>query len=178
MASSSFATTMHHELDPVSDAQHRELRFEYYANGRLATIRGPGKIGVRYIYSDSGNLEQAIGTDGIARRYSYEDERHPHHLTGLAIGYVSSRRPTASATSSSRVATWAYDEQGRAVFSSHPDDAGKVTLDVRRWLHGCGRRIRSSDALHDRLARWCCLRERSARAWLRPLQPSRCALCV
>lgn len=115
------------QLTSVVDPRGRELRFEYYANGRLAAVRGPGGAGAAYGYDAAGNLVQVIGADGRARRYTYEDERHPHHLSSIAVGSV---RPLAygQRRSFERVASWAYDERGRAVFSSHPNDAGKVTL--------------------------------------------------
>jgi RHS repeat-associated protein len=115
------------DLISVIDPQERQLRFEYHSNGRLASVRGPGKIGIHYAYDADGNLAQAAGNDGNARRYIYEDERHPNHLSGILVG---SMRPLAYGERKpfERIATWAYDERGRAVFSSHPDDAGKVTL--------------------------------------------------
>ncbi len=115
-------------LHSVVDSSGRELRFEYYANGRLAKVRGPGGAGVAYSYDAAGNLVQAATGDGRARRYGYEDERHPHHLSSISVGSV---RPRAFGERGTfeRVATWRYDERGRAVYSSHPDDAGRVTLE-------------------------------------------------
>lgn len=115
------------ELTTVVDPQKRALRIDYYANGRIASIRGPAGSGVRYLYDDVGNLSQSVATDGASRRYLYEDARHPHHLTGVEVGTV---RPLAYGPPASfeRLASWRYDEAGRAVSSSHPQDAGRVTL--------------------------------------------------
>lgn len=112
----------------VVDQQKRALRIEYYANGRIASIRGPAGIGVRYRYDDAGNLSQSVFADGTSRRYLYEDARHPHHLTGIEVGIA---KPLAYGPRPDfeRLATWRYDETGRAVSSSHPQDVGKVTLD-------------------------------------------------
>lgn len=117
----------HGVLSTVIDPQQRTLRFAYYPNGRLATVRGPGEMGIRYTYDSRGNLVQAVSIDGNARRYSYEDQRHPHHLSGISVGSVRPQ-PLGQRVDFERIARWAYDEQGRAVYSSHPGDAGKVTL--------------------------------------------------
>lgn len=115
------------ELQRVEDSQGRKLYFEYYPNGRLASVRGPGTV-VRYAYDAVGNLELAAASDGSARRYAYTDARHPHHLTGISVGNVRLRAYGKRSTYE-RIASWAYDEQGRAIYSSHPVDAGKVSLE-------------------------------------------------
>lgn len=115
------------QLLSVVDPQQRSLRFEYYRNGRLAAVHALANVTLRYTYDAFGNLSQGVAADGGLRRYEYKDTRHPHHLTGISAGSV---RPTdyGKPESLEPVAMWAYDAQGRAILSSHPGDAGKVTL--------------------------------------------------
>ncbi|HEY4365686.1 MAG TPA: DUF6531 domain-containing protein [Steroidobacteraceae bacterium] len=115
------------QLIGVIDSQRRKLSFEYFPNGRLAAVRGVARATWRYSYDAVGNLAKSIQPDGSVRRYSYEDDRHPHHLTGIDIG--SSRLADYGERAALvHVAIWAYDEKGRAVLSSHPDNAGKIVL--------------------------------------------------
>lgn len=116
------------QLIQVTDPQKRVLRIDYHLNGRVSRVRSVDGSAWRYVYDEEGDLAQVIAADGAARRYDYEDARHPHHLTGISRGtlqlddYGNRRR-------FERIATWAYDARGRAVLSSHPDDAQKVTLE-------------------------------------------------
>ena len=100
----------------ITDNQNRQLAFSYYPNGRLQTVLDPAGAKSRYTYDQNGNLATATTPDNTARVYHYEDRRDVHNLTGItdARGI--------------RYATWAYDEQDRAVLSTHADDVGKVTL--------------------------------------------------
>lgn len=124
------ALTLHYnaasQLMHVSDLRGRALYFDYYPNARLKRVRGLN-TSVRYRYDGAGNLEYAISSDGRARRYHYEDARHPYHLTGVSLGSAQPA-PYGDRRDLMRVARWAYDEQGRGVLSTHADDAGKVTL--------------------------------------------------
>jgi RHS repeat-associated protein len=119
------------QLLTVMDPQQRKLQFEYYANGRLAKVRGPGRFGVAFKYDARGNLVEVVRSDRNARRYTYEDERHPHHLSTISVGKAGPQ-PYGKRVAFEPVAQWKYDDKGRAVFSSHPDDAGKVTLRFER----------------------------------------------
>ncbi|MFL6575815.1 MAG: DUF6531 domain-containing protein, partial [Povalibacter sp.] len=118
-------------LERVIDPQRRELRFNYFANGRLSQVRAPGKMTWRYLYDAQGNLSYSIAVDGRARRYEYTDTRHPHHLTAISAGMFR-LADYGQSPSFAPIAHWAYDEQGRGILSSHPDDAGKVTLEYRK----------------------------------------------
>lgn len=115
------------QLTRVIDAQRRVLRIDYYLNGRVSRVQGVAEAAWRYGYDDAGNLSQVISADGSVRRYEYEDAHRPHHLTGISSGTL---RPGdyGDRNGFERIATWAYDAQGRAILSSHPDDAGKVML--------------------------------------------------
>lgn len=110
----------------VTDPQRRELTFDYFPNGRVAGIRGPGNHW-RYGYDDAGNLAQVISAGGHARRYEYADTRHPNHLTAIRAG-VMKLADYGRVPQLALIASWAYDEQGRGIYSSHPAAAGKVTL--------------------------------------------------
>ncbi len=124
--------TLHYDdqqrLQRVVDPQRRELSFEYYANGRIARIRAPGGASWRYGYDAAGNLSQVVSASGRARHYEYNDSRHPHHLTDLRAGSV--RLPAyGGKIRLIPVAHWEYDAAGRGILSSHPDAAGKVSLE-------------------------------------------------
>lgn len=114
-------------LVSVIDPQQRALQFKYYANGRVSHVQSVAGAAWRYYYDEHGNLAQVVSSDGRARRYAYADTRLPHHLTAISVGPIG---PVSYGASNSfeAVARWEYDSEGRAVLSSHPDDAGKVTL--------------------------------------------------
>ncbi|HEY5809432.1 MAG TPA: DUF6765 family protein, partial [Povalibacter sp.] len=114
-------------LDRVTDSQQRELRFEHFPNGRISRVIAPAGMEWRYFYDDAGNLAYVVAADGRARRYDYADVRHPHHLTAVSAGMVK-LMSYGDAVAFSQLARWEYDEQGRGILSSHPNDAGKVQL--------------------------------------------------
>jgi hypothetical protein len=114
-------------LERVVDAQGRRLLFSYFANGRVSQIKAEAGASWRYLYDEKGNLAHVIAVDGRARRYDYTDTRHPHHLTAISAGMFKladyGRQPTFAP-----IARWEYDQQGRGILSSHPQDSGKVRL--------------------------------------------------
>lgn len=116
------------QLIRIIDPQRRVLRLEYYANGRVSRVQSVAGAAWRYVYDEVGNLARVTSADGSTRRYEYQDARHPHHLTEIS-GAKLQLDDYGNRTSFERIATWAYDAQGRAVLSSHPDNAGKVTLE-------------------------------------------------
>lgn len=116
-----------HKLERVVDAHGRQLRFSYYANGRLSQASAPAGASWRYLYDENGNLSHAIARDGRARRYDYSDSRHPHHLTAISAGLFK-LADYGQQRGFEQIARWEYDEQGRGVLSSHPQDSGKVRL--------------------------------------------------
>lgn len=117
-----------HQLTRIIDPQQRTLQLDYYGNGRLSRVRSVAGAAWHYVYDEAGNLAQAISADGSVRRYEYEDAHHLHHLTGVSGGTLQ-LDDYGNRSGFERIATWAYDARGRAVLSSHPDDAGKVTLE-------------------------------------------------
>ncbi len=116
-----------HKLERVVDAHGRQLRFSYYANGRVSEVSAPAGASWRYLYDESGNLSHVIARDGRARRYDYSDSRHPHHLTAISAGLFK-LADYGQQRGFEQIARWEYDEQGRGVLSSHPQDSGKVRL--------------------------------------------------
>ncbi|MET0005560.1 MAG: DUF6531 domain-containing protein [Candidatus Thiodiazotropha sp.] len=101
----------------VRDPQGRELSLDHYPNGRLKAMYDPSGKETRYRYDDVGNLQQVTRHEGTTRIYHYEDPHDRHNLTG-----ITDERGI-------RYASWEYDEQDRAVLSSHADQVGQVSLD-------------------------------------------------
>ena len=100
----------------VTDPQDRSLAFSYYNNGRIKLVTDPAGRSIRYSYDKSGNLHTVTYPDKSTRRYHYEDTNFRHKLTGITNA------------SGVRYATYAYDNKGRGILSTHADDVGKVTL--------------------------------------------------
>jgi YD repeat-containing protein len=85
----------------------------HYTDGRITSITTPeGDLG--YGYDAEGRLDRVTYVDGSERHYHYEDANFPYHLTGITD------------ENNARFATWAYDEQGRAILSEHADGAERV----------------------------------------------------
>ncbi|MDE2088970.1 MAG: DUF2235 domain-containing protein, partial [Gammaproteobacteria bacterium] len=111
----------------VTDPQGRRLSLQYAARD------SPGFRGVRRITSPVGRFTYRYGhplpkgatadprvsvadliavetPEGTRRHYHYEDPRHPTRMTGLSVSGPGHAPPR-------RLATWAYDAQGRAILS-------------------------------------------------------------
>ncbi|MEJ2609965.1 MAG: DUF6531 domain-containing protein [Candidatus Thiodiazotropha sp.] len=101
-------------LDTVTGPFDDTLAYHYEDN-RLAGITTPeGDLG--YGYDAEGRLTRVTYVDGSERHYHYEDSRFPYHLTGITD------------ENNERFATWAYDEEGRAISSEHADGAERVAF--------------------------------------------------
>nr|NIR59744.1 RHS repeat protein [Gammaproteobacteria bacterium] len=122
---SGYAQTLGYDADgrlvSVTDSFGRELAFTYDRRGRVNAVTLPGGGVYRYHYA-ARNLVEVEQPGGVSRRYHYEDDRHPHALTGITD------------ENGHRLATYAYDEQGRAVLSEHAGGAGRIAVDY----HGDG----------------------------------------
>ncbi|MEL0585312.1 MAG: DUF6531 domain-containing protein [Candidatus Thiodiazotropha sp. (ex. Lucinoma kazani)] len=105
------------ELFLVRDPQGRELSLDHYPNGRIKALYDPTGQETRYRYDAVGNLQQVTRADDSTRIYHYEDPHDKHNLTG-----ITDERGI-------RYATWAYDNQDRAILSTHADQVGQVKLD-------------------------------------------------
>ena len=104
------------KLIQVSDPQSRTIAFDYYKNNRLKSIVSPeGKI-IRYRYDSNSNLVSVEYPDKSTRNYHYEDQRHINALTGITDAR------------NVRLASYNYDDSGKAVLSTHANSKGKVSL--------------------------------------------------
>lgn len=103
-------------LAQVQDPQKRALLFFYDPYDRLVRITDPGGLHTDYVYDAHNNLTEVHYADQARRTYHYEDPRDVHNLTGITDGR------------GIRFSTYAYDDQDRAVLSTHADHVGKVTL--------------------------------------------------
>ncbi len=109
------------QLQRVVDPQGRELTLGYYASGRIKVLIAPDGAKTTYRYDRHQNLitvtrDTQEKTAQSTRSYHYEDAHDAHNLTGLTD------------ERGIRYASWAYDEQDRAISSEHANEAGKVTL--------------------------------------------------
>lgn len=91
-------------------------QFSYDASGRVVFIEG-GLKKLFYEYGVSGNLIRVSDANGIARRYLYESLELRHLLTGITD------------EEGVRFATWTYDDNGRAISSSHASGLEAVSVD-------------------------------------------------
>jgi RHS repeat-associated protein len=136
-------------LVKVTDPQGRSLRIAY--PDRKTAGRGDRFRGIQSIDSPLGRFSYEHGSispagraagaqrqllanlvrvrypaTGQGREYYYEDARRPTLLTG--IGIVNGADAAGRAQKVQRHATYAYDDAGRGVLSTHANGVGKVTL--------------------------------------------------
>lgn len=95
------------------------LKLGYDGQRRLSSLTDPlGRV-TRYAYDANNNLSSVTWPDNSVYRYVYEDSRFKHALTG-EIDEVGAR-----------IATWTYDDKGRAVSVNHPDSTRDVQFVYR-----------------------------------------------
>ncbi|MEZ0192330.1 RHS repeat protein, partial [Ralstonia solanacearum] len=94
------------QLSAVTAPSGRSLTLAYDASGRVASVAAPDEAVTRYGYNTAGMLSTVTRPDGTTRQYVYEDSRFPTALTGVID------------ENGSRYATYAYDDQGRAISST------------------------------------------------------------
>ncbi|WP_082750666.1 DUF6531 domain-containing protein [Burkholderia sp. MSMB0856] len=112
--SSGLLTTLTQHEAATAAGQDVTLRFEYDSKRRLSRLTDPLGYVTQYGYDADDNLISVTWPDGYVYRYVYEDSRFKNAITG-EINEIGTR-----------VATWTYDTQGRAVTVSHPDSARDV----------------------------------------------------
>jgi YD repeat-containing protein len=89
----------------IQDELGRLLQFHYSVVGkvtRIYEIVGPDGLSIDVAYNIQGNIENFTWPDGSIRQYLYERSDFPWALTGIVD------------ESSTRLATYGYDAQGRA----------------------------------------------------------------
>ena len=101
-------------LQEVADAYGRELTFQWTAD-KLTGMENPAGDLTQYHFTND-TLTGVTYPDGASRSYIHDDPRDGTLLTGL----VDER--------GNRFATWAYDDQGRAVLSEHAGGADQTTI--------------------------------------------------
>ncbi|MCO5411217.1 RHS repeat domain-containing protein [Ralstonia mojiangensis] len=93
------------QLTKVTAPSGRNLTFGYNAQGRVSSITAPDGAITQYAYNANGMLTTVTWPDNTTRQYVYEDTRFPTALTGVID------------EAGVRYATYAYDDQGRAITS-------------------------------------------------------------
>jgi YD repeat-containing protein len=93
-----------------------KVKLEYDDADRVVRMTNPDGGITQYDYDSKGNLAKVTYPDGFTRQYLYEDTRFPHALTGLIN------------EAGSRISTWAYDSNGRAISVSHPDSTRNASF--------------------------------------------------
>ncbi|WP_254706972.1 DUF6531 domain-containing protein [Ralstonia pseudosolanacearum] len=92
-------------LSQVKAISGRSLTFAYDSQGRIASATAPDGAITGYAYNTAGMLSKVTWPDNATRQYVYEDTRFPTALTGVID------------EAGVRYATYAYDDQGRAITS-------------------------------------------------------------
>ncbi len=94
------------QLTTVTAPSGRSLGFAYDSQNRVASVTAPDGAVTGYGYNGAAMLSSITRPDGTIRQYVYEDSRFPTALTGIVD------------ENGSRYATYAYDDQGRAISST------------------------------------------------------------
>lgn len=105
-------------LITVSDASGNEFTLTQDRRYQPLSLTAPG-LSVAYTYDATARLQSVAKTQGgstLTRQYLYENTTYPRLLTGL----VDERGV--------RVASWAYDDQGRAITNEQANGVGKIGL--------------------------------------------------
>lgn len=104
------------QLQRVSDDFGRSLRFEHDAmTGQVTSMTDPENHRTGYAYTD-GSLVTVTRPDLKTRVYHYEMPGWPTLLTG-----ITDERAI-------RFASWKYDDESRAIESTHANGADKITF--------------------------------------------------
>ncbi|OPK48748.1 type IV secretion protein Rhs, partial [Ralstonia solanacearum] len=99
------------QLTTVTGPSGRSTSFAFDSQNRIASVTAPDGTATRYGYNADGMLSSVTRADGSVRQYVYENSRFPTSLTGVID------------ENGSRYATYAYDDQGRAISSAHAGGA-------------------------------------------------------
>ncbi len=85
-------------------------------NGLIVSVEDQTGRTTGYAYDDKRRLVSVSYPDGTTEKYHYEDAIHPTYLTG-----ITDRRNI-------RYATFAYDQEGRAILTEHAGGVGRRTI--------------------------------------------------
>ena len=115
------------KLSKIIDSSGGEYRFAYTQNKMLQFISYPDGT------SDTGN--NPFSEDNPYREYHYENATSGKLLTGITD------------ERGNRYATWAYDDQGRAISSEHANTTEKASLDYTYQNDEADPRVTVTNAL-------------------------------
>lgn len=120
------STVLHYnaagQLIRVTNSFQHELSLSYDAEGRVATVSDSAGQIYSYQYDAFNNLSTVVypdstpldSSDNPTRVYHYEDVNLPNHLTGITD------------ENGDRIATYAYDANGKAVVTEHAQTTNPV----------------------------------------------------
>ena len=121
-------TTLTYDADgrlvTAEDPHGRTMQFFHDEMGRLIEVTDAIGLSYQYRYDDRGNLSELLypddtpaeNSDNPRRTYRYDDDRFPTHLTAI----VDERGHP--------VATWTFDEKGRATSSQRANGTNHYLL--------------------------------------------------
>ncbi len=101
------------KLIKASDGFGNTLLYSYNHNEMLTSIETPTGT-IHYTYDWFGKLDTVTYPEGVSKKYHYENTQYRNLLTGITD------------ENGNRYATWAYDNQGRAILSEHAGGAERV----------------------------------------------------
>jgi len=100
----------------VTDSFGRSIRFQYDSAGRLTRVTDPAGVVVLFNNGGSENLLSVQWQDSRTRQFLYENAKFPWALTGIV------------AETGIRLATIAYDDDGRAISSGLAGGVNQYTV--------------------------------------------------
>ena len=100
------------QLISVSNHFGHTLTLSWNADSHIASIATPVGDIYTYAYDAMDNLISVTYPDGRTRQYHYESSDFPNHLTGITD------------ENGDRMASYAYDSEGRAIVTEHADIGG------------------------------------------------------
>ena len=100
----------------VTNQFGRSLGFIYGPAGELSSMIAPDGQSISYVFDSAKRLTGVVFPGGTAKSYLYEDAAWPKSMTGIID------------ETGTRLATVAYDSQGRAISSGYAGGAGRYSV--------------------------------------------------